>query len=163
MFRDWWWSPNLNKTIIWKQHSRNVYSTQEWNSSPNICLPWKATLAFFPPWLLLGLGVYKPLAVECSLGPDCVQGIFLASISLQAHSLMCRSLSWLENAFFPQVENSSIKQTGANMAWWRSHKHDKTSGGGLPATYIQLSNGPQPQCGFTLESNPSLFPNLGLS
>ena len=107
---------------------------------------------------------WRPLSAHGSLGSSCVQVGSIAWNSLQTCSILCRSLIWLENAFFSQVQKaveSELGPSGRDDDLTESTKEELRSC--LLAKYNLLSDGTLSPVGV-FSGNPHYpFSHLGFS
>ena len=139
--------------------SWKCYSTQWWNTIPNVGVFWKATLAFFPPSPHLGLMQCSLSDAQCSLGPGCVQGVLVTCKSFQTCSPVCRSLICLEVLLFTCRKQQHVACLGQHYLMAISQnsyiKHlVATSWQHIFYSVMEYLT----QCGFALDSNHSLAP-----
>ena len=87
-----------------------VFSTQEWNTIPNVGLLWKVTLAFFPPRHLLCLWRCIPLSAQCSFGPAFVQVFYIYWKSLQIYFPVFRSWMLLDMPSFHKRKITTYRE-----------------------------------------------------
>ena len=154
-----WGSHKLQQTRVWKMPPCNHYTTQWWNTSSNVGLLWKATLCFFPPWTYICLVQCKPSAAQCSLDPGSGKGVLL----LKHHSkcvLLC-AVAWfvLKMPPFPKQDTaaySNLRRIGPDGDHLNQENRSLDTGSWQCILYSVMEQ--QPQGGFVLESNPSLFP-----
>ena len=120
-----------------------------------MCLLWNPTQAFFPPRPLL----CSPSEAQCYLYSGCVQAVSVAWKTLQTCCIVWRILIWLKKK--PSLDKWEITvdrklgQSGPDgYLKTPQNKHlEVGSGQSIFYSVIEL----QPQCVFTLKSNPSLF------
>ena len=119
--------------------SWQIYSTQYWDTSPNRCLLWKATLAIFLTRQLLYLGICSPSPAQISLGPLCVQWFPLFETHSK-HVLLCAK-SWFGSKMpsFNNRERVTYNKPGPSVHISLTNSIKQESGSCLLAMYILLS------------------------